>query len=94
MASVALSKDELAVVGDECEAERQVEPYGFCTALAMQAAGEKEEIPPSDTLALQVRRLERSRLAVKDTLGKASLSKAEKIWLRSQRTQAALHGTY
>ncbi len=63
----------------------------FVTALAMQAARERGEVSVRDALTLQIQRLERSRLAVEDTLCKASLSKAENVWLRSHRTEAAAH---
>ncbi len=63
----------------------------FVTALAMQAARERGEVSARHALTLQIQRLERSRLAVEDTLCKASLSKAEQVWLRSHRTEAAAH---
>lgn len=63
----------------------------FVTALAMRAARERNETVMGDALALQVERLERSRLAVEDTLCKASLSQAERRWLQSHRTEAAAH---
>ena len=63
----------------------------FVTALAMEGAREREETSARNALAQQVQRLERSRLAVEDTLCKASLSRAEQVWLRSHRTEAAAH---
>ena len=63
----------------------------FVTTLAMQVAQEREETRVREALALQVERLERSRLAVEDTLCKASLSQAERVWLRFHRTEAAVH---
>ncbi len=63
----------------------------FVTALAIQAARERNETAAEDALALQVDRLERSRLAVEDTLCKASLSQAERTWLQSHRTESATH---
>lgn len=63
----------------------------FVMTLAMQVAHEREGTSSRDALALQVERLERSRLAVEDTLCKASLSQAERVWLRSHRTEAAAH---
>ena len=61
----------------------------FVTALAMEVAREREGT--RDALAQQIQRLERSRLAIEDTLCKASLSRAEEVWLRSHRTEAAAH---
>ena len=61
----------------------------FVTALALEVAREREET--RDALAQQIQCLERSRLAVEDTLCKASLSRAEQVWLRSHRTEAAAH---
>ena len=63
----------------------------FVTALAMQAARERNETAAEDALAVQVERLERSRLAVEDTLCKASLSQVERRWLQSHRTESAAH---
>ena len=63
----------------------------FVTTLAMQAAWERNETAVAHALALQVERLERSRLAVEDTLCKASLSPAERRWLKAHRTEAAAH---
>ncbi len=63
----------------------------FVTTLALQAARNRQQISTQGALALQVERLERSRLAAEDTLCKASLSEVERAWVRSHRTEAAAH---
>lgn len=63
----------------------------FVTVLALQLAREQGETSVERTLALEVERLERSRLSSEDTLCKASLTETERAWLRSHRSDAATH---
>ncbi len=63
----------------------------FVTTVALQAARNRQQTPVQGALALQVERLERSRLATEDTLCNASLSQVERAWVRLHRTEAAAH---
>ncbi len=62
---------------------------GFVTVVAMELAQHRKDTGRVDLLAAQIERLERSRLAMEDTLCNASLSQSERTWLRSHRTRSA-----
>jgi len=61
----------------------------FVLALASQIAATKTDSQLESVLKERVRVLERSRLAVEDTLCKQSMTQAERNWLRSHRPHAA-----
>jgi transcriptional regulator with XRE-family HTH domain len=63
----------------------------YLVELARQIAGRKREAGLVTLLAKQIEILERSRLAMEDTLCEASLTQAERTWLRSHRSAAAEH---
>lgn len=63
----------------------------YVTTLARDVARQRGEAKLGDTLEAKQRMLERSRLANEDTLCKASMSQAERRWLRNHRPAAALH---
>jgi transcriptional regulator with XRE-family HTH domain len=64
---------------------------GFVVSLAREVAEREGDGPRLAALrALEVA-LDRSRLAREDTLGHADLSKAERRWLESRRSDAARH---
>jgi hypothetical protein len=64
---------------------------GFVVALASQVAGKREDAKLEETLSARVDTLQRSRLAAEDTLCKASMTQAERKWLRTHRSSAAEH---
>ena len=59
--------------------------------IAKDAAQAENSTEVSAILNVQLALLERSRLANEDTLCKASLSRAERNWLRQHRPDAAVH---
>lgn len=63
----------------------------FVTDLARQAARAAGDRVRAEALGSRVATLERSRLAVEDTLCKESMSEAERRWLRSHRSRVAAH---
>ncbi len=64
---------------------------GFVGLLARDVAREHKNTLLESTLDKQVAFLERSRLAGEDTLCKSSMTQAERAWLRTHRTDAAVH---
>ena len=66
---------------------------GFVVALARRVAERMEPVFPDKVQELRnlEEALEQSRLAKEDTLGKASLTAAEKNWLRNNRPPEAAH---
>ena len=63
----------------------------YVTALARDVAECRGKVAAAGSLRTRVEALERSRLANEDTLCKASLSQAERKWLRTRRPTAATH---
>lgn len=63
----------------------------YVTALAKDVAVSRDKIALAGILNARMDTLERSRLAKEDTLCKASLSEAERKWLRSHRPSLAAH---
>jgi hypothetical protein len=63
----------------------------FVVSVAAEVAAKRGNTEGATLLAAQVRRLERSRLASEDTLCKDSMTRAERAWLRTQRTTKAKH---
>ncbi|QEE27830.1 helix-turn-helix transcriptional regulator [Terriglobus albidus] len=63
----------------------------FVVQLAGAVAEAEGDSSRAGSLGSKVSKLERSRLAMEDTLCKASLSEAERRWLRSHRTKTAAH---
>lgn len=63
----------------------------FVTALACEVAQENADTALAATLHARVVALERSRLAMEDTLCKESMTKAERCWLRAHRSPLAAH---
>jgi transcriptional regulator with XRE-family HTH domain len=63
----------------------------YVTLLASDVAQSRGEAELAKSLRLRLGRLERSRLANEDTLAKNSMSQAERKWLRTHRTPAAVH---
>ncbi|MBW8747889.1 MAG: helix-turn-helix transcriptional regulator [Acidobacteria bacterium] len=63
----------------------------FVVQLAGEVAEAEGDSARAGSLGLKVSKLERSRLAMEDTLCKVSLSEAERRWLRSHRTKTAEH---
>jgi transcriptional regulator with XRE-family HTH domain len=64
---------------------------GFIVELARQAAEKVKDVAVQRCLAKRVAELERSRLAAEDTLCKASITRAEKKWLKTHRSTSAKH---
>ena len=62
---------------------------GFVVELARQVAGKNQDLTVESFLTKQVDSLERSRLVAEDTLCKESMTRAERNWLRTHRSQAA-----
>ena len=63
----------------------------YVTVIAKDAAQAESSTEVAAILNVQLTLLERSRLANEDTLCKASLSRAERSWLRQHRPSAAVH---
>jgi transcriptional regulator with XRE-family HTH domain len=63
----------------------------FVVTLGREAAAKTNDVALEKTLAERVATLERSRLAVEDTLCKESMTQAERKWVRTHRTKAAKH---
>ena len=63
----------------------------FVVGLARQLAEKNQDANLARSLAERVDALERSRLAAEDTLCKESMTRAERKWLRTHRSQAAEH---
>ena len=63
----------------------------YVTVLACEMAQTGGQDSVAVALTVQLRSLERCRLANEDTLCKASLSRAERNWLRHHRPEAAVH---
>jgi transcriptional regulator with XRE-family HTH domain len=61
----------------------------FVVGLAQQLAEKNQDANLSRSLAERVDALERSRLAAEDTLCKESMTRAERKWLRTHRSQTA-----
>ena len=67
-------------------------PLGFLVALAKNlTAGRPEFEPALKQLTTVEQRLERARLAREDTLGRESMSTAERRWLETNRSPLARH---
>lgn len=64
---------------------------GFIVELARQAAEKVKDVAVQGCLAERVAELERSRLAAEDTLCEASITRAEKKWLKTHRSTSAKH---
>lgn len=64
---------------------------GFLTGLARRVAEKRAEQSKSALLAEHEALLEQSRLAKEDTLCQESLTRAEKSWLKDNRTEEAKH---
>ncbi len=64
---------------------------GFIVALARAVAERHQDSPAAAALSNVEAQLERSRLVREDTLGRESMTQAERRWLRSHRAPAALH---
>jgi transcriptional regulator with XRE-family HTH domain len=64
---------------------------GFVVELARQVAERKEQHATAEALTAVERRLEPSRLAREDTLGRESMTQAEQRWLREHRPPHAKH---
>lgn len=64
---------------------------GFVVALARQVAERKEQTATAATLAAVEQQLEPSRLVREDTLCRASMTQAERRWLRQRRPAQAQH---
>ncbi len=64
---------------------------GFVVELAKQVARIGEDSEIASELAQRLGQLERSRLIGEDTLCKESMTQAERKWLRTNRSEAALH---
>jgi hypothetical protein len=63
----------------------------FVIGLAAGIAREKEEFHLAAALAKRCDALQRSRLQAEDTLCHQSMTKAERAWLRTNRSPAAAH---
>lgn len=63
----------------------------YVTLLASDVAQSRGEAELAESLRLRAASLECSRLANEDTLAKNSMSQAERKWLRTHRTPAAVH---
>jgi hypothetical protein len=63
----------------------------FVVALASQVARKRGDAGIAETLSARVAALERSRLAAEDTLGRDSMTQAERKWLRMHRSPEAEH---
>jgi transcriptional regulator with XRE-family HTH domain len=64
---------------------------GFVTSVARRVAERRGELETAAVLAIEELALERSRLMREDTLCHASLTEAERRWLRKNRTREAKH---
>jgi transcriptional regulator with XRE-family HTH domain len=64
---------------------------GFVVDVAAQCAGALNSSAVAAYLVQPLQTLERSRLAVEDTLCKESITQAERKWLRTHRTKMAEH---
>jgi hypothetical protein len=64
---------------------------GFVVGLAKQVADRNQQTADAEALATVERRLEPSRLAREDTLCHASMTQAERHWLREHRSTHAQH---
>lgn len=64
---------------------------GFVVELARQLAEKNNNSALARSLAEQMAVLERSRLVAEDTLCKESMTQAERRWLRTHRSPAAVH---
>jgi hypothetical protein len=64
---------------------------GFVVALARAVAECHQDSPAVAALSEVEAQLERSRLVREDTLGRESMTEAERRWLRSHRPAAARH---
>ena len=78
-------------LADQAKLRDRQNRLAFVTELARRVAEASANAPLAEALGEQVARLERSRLAVEDTLCKASLSNAERRWLRKHRPHDAAH---
>lgn len=63
----------------------------FIISLASEVARNRADSALETELSERVAGLERSRLAMEDTLCKASMTQAERRWLRTRRTPLAAH---
>jgi transcriptional regulator with XRE-family HTH domain len=64
---------------------------GFVVSLASEAAATAQADALASSLRKRADALEHSRLAAEDTLCKASMTQAERKWLREHRTPTARH---
>lgn len=64
---------------------------GFVLTLARQLAERQNRHPAASRLLKLEHRLEPARLAKEDTLGRESMTAAERRWLRNQRSPEARH---
>lgn len=62
---------------------------GFVVTLARRPAERREDAATVSTLTAVEGRLQRSRLAREDTLCRESMTRAERVWLRSHRPSDA-----
>jgi hypothetical protein len=62
---------------------------GFVVTLARRLAERREDMAAVSTLAAVEERLQRSRLAREDTFCYESMTRAERVWLRSHRSSDA-----
>jgi transcriptional regulator with XRE-family HTH domain len=64
---------------------------GFVTTLARQLAERHGDVAAAASLAALEQRLERARLVKEDTLGRESMTLAERRWLQARRSSEARH---
>jgi len=88
---VAFPKMDLAWLTFNAKVHDRQNRLAFVTVLAAQIASEQSDLALKAILLKTVATLERSRLAVEDTLCRESMTAAERKWLRAHRSQAAEH---
>ncbi len=76
-------------LADQAKLRNAQNRLGFVVALAREVAERQQNQPAVERLANAERHLEKSRLFAETTLGRESMSQAERSWLRVNRPPAA-----